>query len=166
VSTPIYIMRLDGDDSIYHVRGGEWFSSFRTGINWIPTPKITRTKTGTDVGFVKLKIENGTGVDLDEITDPILAKVAGALVDMAFEMFKHKASGSTVKTSVGRVVKKVQFGEIVPPQKWKVFVCLEWPTWEREGTPWKDRAEQVEKECGDKKSANALQQDCKRMGLC
>ncbi len=164
--TPIYTMRLDGDDSIYHVRGGEWFSSIRTGINWIPTPKINITKSGTDIGFVKLKIENGTSVDLDEITDPILAKVAGALVDMAFDTFKHEASGSTVKTSVGRVMKKTRFGAVMPPQKWKVFACLAWPTWERENMPWKDRAKQIEKECGDMKSANALQQDCKRMGLC
>ncbi len=165
MSNPIYTMRLDGDDSIYHVRSGEWFSSIRTGINWIPTPKITHTKTGTDVGFVKLKIKNGTGVDVEEITDPILARVAGALVDMAFDTFKHEASGSTVKTSVGRVVKKTRFGEIVPPQKWKVFVCLEWPTWERNKTPWKERADQIEGECGIKKLANTLQQECRRMGL-
>ena len=85
MSDAIYTMRLDGDDSIYHVRGGQFFSSIRTEMNWIPMPKIKHTKTGTDVGFVKLKIKNGTGVDIEEITDPILARVAGALVDMAFE---------------------------------------------------------------------------------
>lgn len=162
----LYAMRLPGNDCIYHVRGRQWFSSIRTGHHWILTPEIKITESGTDVRFVRLKIEPGTSADFEEITDPILARVAGALVDMAFDTFKHKAAGSTVKTGTGRVVKKMRFGEVEPPKAWKVFVCLAWPDWERNKTPWKERAAQLAAEGLADMSANTLQQDCRRMGLC
>ena len=168
MNDPIYILRLPdtAPDKIYHVRGRDWITIARTNTCILLTPEITATKDGTDIRFVRLAIKRGSTVDLEEVEDPMQARVAGALIDLAFDAFKHEAAGATVKTKLGRAVKKIRFRDVIPPEKWKVFVCLEWPTWEREKTPWGKRAEQVEKECGDKKSANALQQDCKRMGLC
>lgn len=168
MNDPIYILRLPdtAPDKLYYVRGSEWFVIARTGKALVMTPEITARKDGTDIGFVRLEIKSGIAATLEEISDPMRARVAGALIDLAFDAFKHEAAGGTVRTKLGRAVKKVRFRDVVAPEKWKVFACLEWPRWQSEGTPWKDRAEQVREQCGIDKKPNTFQQDCKRLGLC
>jgi hypothetical protein len=166
VNAAAYRIDFEGKPEVFgYVQRGRWATLADDGTRFIACPILNQKRTACE--FRLVEIRRGSGARLSPLGDPLESKAAAALVELAHEAFPLVTTKRTPRFNAERAAFShagIFDARSVPA--WKVAVCLYWPFWERNGTPWGERARELFEAKMADKSSNTLLIECRRLGLC
>ena len=162
------IYRIDFEDKpeiFGYVQRGRWATLTADATRFIACPILNQKRTACE--FRLVEIRRGSGARLSPLSDPLESKAAAALVELAHDAFPFVTTKRTPRFNPELAAfSHAAIVEARSVPAWKVAACLFWPFWERDGTTWGERAQQLATANFANKSKNTLLVECRRLGLC
>ncbi len=162
------LYRIDFEDKpeiFGYVQRGRWATLTADGTRFIACPILNQKRTACE--FRLVEIRRGSGAKLSPLSDLLESKAAAALVELAHEAFPIITTKRAPRFNPEQAAfthAAIMGARSVPT--WKIAACLLWPFWERDGTAWGERAQQLASANFADKSKNTLLVECRRLGLC